>query len=165
MMGLNCDVARARAGHIRLLRDTLALVDFLAAAAGQGAATTLRDPNDGDTGWTVLEVLCHLRDFDRIFLERARRIVAEAEPLLVAYDHEQMVVDGRYNEQDLSAVLADLRSSRAEFVAFFNSLTAEQWERAGTHPERGRFSLDDALMQVGLHDAMHLEQITRILRG
>ena len=165
MMGLNCDVARARAGHVRLLCDTLAVVDFLAEAAGQGAATTLRDPNDGDTGWTVLEVLCHLRDFDRIFLERARRIVAEPEPLLTAYDHEQMAVDGRYNEQDLSAVLAALRSSRTEFAAFFKSLTAEQWERAGTHPERGRFSLDDALMQVGRHDVLHLDQITRMVRG
>jgi hypothetical protein len=113
----------------------------------------------------VTEVVCHLRDFDGIFLNRARRIVAEVEPALGRYDHERMAVEGRYNAQDLRAVLADLRRSRAEFVAFFQALDTDAWNRAGIHPERGRFTLDDALMQVGLHDALHLEQITRILRG
>jgi hypothetical protein len=164
-MILDCDVARTRTNHIRLLRDTLAILEYILADVSQATATTRRDPNDGDKGWTVTEVVCHLRDFDGIFLNRARRIVAEVEPALGRYDHERMAVEGRYNAQDLRAVLADLRRSRAEFVAFFQALDTDAWNRAGIHPERGRFTLDDALMQVGLHDALHLEQITRILRG
>ena len=164
-MILDCDVARTRTNHIRLMCDTLTILEYILTDVSQTTATTRRDPNDGDKGWTVTEVVCHLRDFDGIFLNRARRIVAETEPALGRYDHERMAVEGRYNEQDLGAVLADLRHSRAEFAAFFQGLDAEAWNRAGVHPERGRFTLDDALMQVGLHDALHLEQITRILRG
>ncbi|HQY95002.1 DinB family protein [Caldilinea sp.] len=164
-MGLECDVARTRTNHIRLMRDTLAVLDYMLDDVSQATATTRRDPNDGDKGWTVAEVVCHLRDFDRIFLDRVQRIVAEDEPKLLGYDHEQLAVDGRYNEQDLRTTLRDLQQSRAEFVTCFQALSEAQWARAGIHAERGRFTLDDALMQVGLHDALHLEQITRILRG
>jgi hypothetical protein len=31
------------------------------------------------------------------------------------------------------------------------------------HRERGRFTLNDALIQVGLHDVLHMEQIARII--
>lgn len=164
-MLLDCDVARTRTNHIRLMRDTLAILEYILAGVSQTTAATRRDPNDGDKGWTVTEVVCHLRDFDRIFLDRARRIVAENAPTLIPYDHERLALEGRYNEQDLRAALDDLRGSRAEFVAFFQGVDEDAWNRAGIHAERGRFTLDDALMQVGLHDALHLEQITRILRG
>jgi len=56
-----------------------------------------------------------------------------------------------------------LRASRARFIAFFQSLSGEQWARAGIHPEKGDFTMTDALMQVSSHDLVHLEQIARIL--
>jgi hypothetical protein len=165
LMGLDCDVARTRAGHIRLIRHTLAILEFILADVSQGVATTRRDPADGEKGWTVLEVVCHLRDFDRIFQSRVRQMLRENEPTLQAYDHERMAIEFRYNEQDLRTALAELHASRREFIALFESLNEAQWQRSAIHPERGRFTMDDALMQVGLHDALHLEQITRILRG
>lgn len=162
---LDCDVERTRKSHIRLMFNTLAVLSYILEDVDPARATTLRDPNDGDKGWTTLEVLCHLRDYDRIFLDRARLMVAEPNPHLPGYDHEKLAVERRYNEQDPAAVLAELQASRAEFIAFFEALDGAQWQRAGIHPERGRFTMDDALMQVGQHDAIHLEQITRILRG
>ena len=165
MAMLDCDVARTRASHIRLMFNTLAVLTYLLHDVDAVTATTLRDPNDGDKGWTTLEVLFHLRDYDRIFLDRARLMVAEIDPPLPGYDHERLAVERRYNEQDMATVLADLRASRAAFIAFFEGLDEAHWQRAGVHPERGRFTMDDALMQVGQHDAIHLEQITRILRG
>ncbi|MFO7634858.1 MAG: DinB family protein [Caldilinea sp.] len=164
-MGLDCDVARARAGHIRLMRHSLAILEFMLADVSQQVATTRRDPNDGDKGWTALEVVCHLRDFDRIFRSRARRMLAESEPRLEGYDHERMAVEFRYNDQNLRTALVELRASRVETADFFEALRDEQWQDSGVHPERGRFTMDDALMQVGLHDVLHIEQITRILRG
>ncbi len=126
----------------------------------QETATTYRDSGDG---WTALEALCHLRDFDYIFQHRVERMLSEELPDLVPADHDQMVIDNRYSEQDLNEVLADFVQHRRAFIDLFKSLTDEQWERHGNHPERESFSMTDALMQLGLHDVTHIEQITRTL--
>lgn len=149
-----------RKAHISLMGKTLETLNNIFKHAPTSAITTLRD---GADGWTPLEVLCHLRDFDVIFHERAQSVVEQDQPRFVPRDHSQMVIDGKYNQQDVQQVLADLNASRQRFIAFFESLTPEQWERHGIHAEYGEFSLTRSLIQVGHHDANHIEQITRIL--
>ena len=39
---------------------------------------------DGADGWSVLEILCHLRDYQAIFAERIRRILEEELPTFTA---------------------------------------------------------------------------------
>lgn len=121
------------------------------------------DLQDGPEGWSIIEIVCHLRDFDIIFHDRAKMMVSEDHPQLPGFDHEAMAIDKNYKEEELAYVYYDLKKSREKFVEFFESLTDEQWERTGVHPEREYFSMTDAVMQVGLHDIDHLEQITRVL--
>lgn len=142
------------------MQQTVKTISHILTTVSQETATTLRD---GPGGWTILEVLCHVRDFDIFFYERAVMMLNQEHPTLPAYDHEQIAIDQRYNEQDLRRALADLLASRARFVALFQGLTTAQWERTGIHPERDHFGLTDAAIQVGHHDVVHIEQITRIL--
>lgn len=155
------DLVRTR--HIRQMEQTAHTLRNIMARVDAATATTLRDPDDGDNGWTVLEVLCHLRDYDVIFRERAQMMAAGGTPELPRYDHEVLAVARRYNEQDPQAVIAQLTESRARTVAFFQELTPTAWQAAGIHPERGLFTMTDAVMQVGQHDVLHIEQITKIL--
>jgi uncharacterized damage-inducible protein DinB len=158
MVDLMTDI---RKSHVWLMSKTLEILGNILRDVPEETARTLRD---GVDGWTILEVLCHLRDFDRIFRERAQMMLDQEMPDLPAYDHEQMAIDNAYNEQSFAYVFSELVESRHDFIAFFKTLDSEEWEREGKHPERERpFSMTDALMQVGLHDADHLEQITRIL--
>jgi hypothetical protein len=151
--------------HLLLMQHTLSILGHSLAGVSQAMATTRRDPNDGDKGWSVVEVLCHLRDYDVIFQGRAQLMCTAEYPPLPGYDHEALAIERRYNEQDLRQVYAELVASRGRFVQFFQSLTAEGWTRAGIHPERGHFTMTDACVQVGTHEALHIEQILRILRG
>ena len=152
------DLVRQR--HIKLMEKSCVTLGHLIRNLSLEEATTWRDSGDG---WTVTEVMCHLRDFDLFFLHRARMMVAEAHPVLPGYDHEALAIEGKYNEQNLFEVYASLQTSRAEAVAFFRGLMAEQWERTGVHPERDSFDMTDAVMQFGLHDNDHMEQIARII--
>lgn len=149
-----------RQRYLSIVRKTTQTLQHLAHKLTSEEARTLRDGTDG---WTILEIFCHLRDFDAIFYQRAVQIRDTDYPALQAYDHEQMAIERAYNAQDLHAVLADLQASRARYIAFFESLNDDQWERAGVHPERGHFTLTDALAQVATHDSDHIEQIARVL--
>ena len=42
-------------------------------------------------------------------------------------------------------------------------MSDEDWKRSGIHPERGEFSMTDAVIQVSHHDIGHIEQITLLL--
>ena len=159
------DLTPIRQRHLQLMQTTLDILGNVLAPVSQAVATTLRDGRDGPQGWTIVEVVCHLRDFDGYFHQRAQMMLAQDYPKLPAYDHVALAVEHDYINQDVHAVYDELVELRHEFIAFFKSLSPEQWARVGIHPERGHFSLTDAVMQVGLHDTIHLEQITRILNG
>lgn len=152
---------RVRERHILLMQRTVKILGNILAPVPQHQAATLRD---GDDGWTVLEIVCHLRDFNAIFFERAQLMVNVDDPRLPAYDHEVMAVQRKYNEQNLQVAYRELNKTREEFVTFFQNLKFEQWERAGLHPVHGHYTLTDQLMQVGHHDTNHIEQITRVLQ-
>ncbi len=154
--------ANVQKRHIRLMRLTCQTLGNILAGVSQETATALRD---GPDGWTTLEVVCHLRDFDCYFMERAQLMLKGDYPLLPAYDHERIAIAGEYNRQDLQQAYAELRASREQFAQFFEGLTEGQWALAGVHPENGHWTLLDSLVQVGSHDVTHLEQITRILRA
>ena len=102
-----------------------------------------------------MEILCHLRDYDQIFYDRVQRILHEDYPILAAYDHLALAEDRQYRQQDAGRVYGELVQSRTRFVQLFESLSPDQWECAGVHPEYGEWTLTDALMQVGHHDINH----------
>ena len=154
------EMTNIRQRHTYLMKRNIEVIEHVLANVSQAQATTYRD---GDEGWTTLEVLCHLRDFDEIFLSRARMMLEQDYPQLPAYDHEAMAIEDAYNDQDLAEVLASFQASRRESIAFFRNLSDDEWARSGVHPEKGHFTMTDAVMQVGIHDVTHLEQMTRIL--
>lgn len=151
---------QARERHIGAMRLTDEVLSHIVRDLSDEKA---RESRDGPDGWSIIEILCHLRDFDAIFRSRAKMMLSEDHPSLPAYDHEAMAVERAYQQERLSSVCEQLKASRRETIAFFASLTPDQWERAGVHPERDSFTMTDAVMQVGLHDLDHLEQITRVL--
>lgn len=148
--------------HLNLMQITLATLGSLIKIT---PAEHWHDRTDGADGWTASEALGHLVDADRIFAGRVRLMLAEDQPPLTVFDHDQLVIDNDYKHADPHALYATLKASRAELVALLESLTPEQWARTGTHPNYGEWTMTDSAMQVGIHDSIHIEQITRTLTG
>ncbi len=153
-------MTQVRERHISLMRLTCQTLGNILQNVTPDQARALRD---GAEGWSIIEIVCHLRDFDDIFLHRGLMMRDESYPQLPGYDHEAMAVERDYQHEDLSDALSALQTSRERFIQFFQSLSPQDWERGGVHPERDSFTMTDAAMQVGLHDLDHLEQITRVL--
>ena len=146
--------------HIWLMGTTLDILEHSLAGVSQNVAQTA---TDGPDGWSIVEVVCHLRDFDEFFYGRAVMMLEQDHPALPAYDQDALAIERDYAHQNLGEALAALRQSRERFIQFFRDLTDEQWERNAIHPEHGEWTMTDAVMQVGLHTVDHIEQVTRIL--
>ncbi len=145
---------------IKALKRTPVLLDALLCGVTQERASAARD---GADGWNVVEIVCHLRDFEAIFFSRARQIVEEDHPVLVPFDHEILARENDYAAQDLGAAFAALIETRLAFIEWLKARGESDWGRGGVHPESGEYTLLEQAMQVACHDIDHLEQIARCL--
>jgi hypothetical protein len=121
---------------------------------------------DGPDGWSILEIMCHLRDFQEIDLERAQRILGEDVPLLVVYDaaaREAMVTERDYAHQNLKAVFNDYVNTRLRFLELVSGIDETLWDRVGQHPMYGEIDVTVPVFHAVMHDADHTEQIARVL--
>ena len=146
---------------MRTLRKTPALLDFALAGLDEAAARTLRD---GPDGWSILFIVCHLRDYERIVAARVEAVLSADNPLLPAADNDALVRDGNYGAQSFAAVREELRAQRTALLASLANLDAARWQRPGHHPQQGSATLLDVAINAGLHDVDHLEQIARCRR-
>jgi hypothetical protein len=147
---------------ILALQKNAALYQMLLRNVDQAQATRNRDGGDG---WTVLEVICHLRDWEGIFVERAHLIVEHDNSTFPGYDSLAMVIDHNYIGQQFSAMFSDWLVRRGKFLSWLNQCSESDWSRTGIHPAHGQITLLDQIIQTATHDIDHLEQILRVLNG
>lgn len=150
------------ARFIDRMERTPKILHFIIKDIPQAQALELRD---GADGWNVVEVMCHLRDFEEFFFQRARQIVEEDKPAMIPIDHEALVTERNYSANNLQQAFAEYLSHREAFLAWLGERQADDWARYGTHPEHDTFSLMDAIVQALTHDVAHTEQIVKILTG
>ena len=140
------------------------ILDLVLSGVTQEEAQTIRD---GAEGWSVLEIMCHLRDYQDIFATRIRRMLEEDNPMFELYDEAArmaMVVENDYAKQNLRSVVADFRSTRRELINRLSSLRDDQWNRVGSFAEDDEVDIAMPVAHTMLHDGDHTEQIARILR-
>ena len=117
----------------------------------------------GDEGWSVVEVVCHLRDAEERSLERMRAMRDEDNPLIAGYDQEAWARDRNYAEDNLRDALAAFLRLREEHIAELSALSPDEWNRPGRHEEHGDISITGHTLHMVAHDLMHSAQIARQL--
>jgi DinB superfamily len=121
-------------------------------------------PADG--AWSILEIVNHLAD-EEVEDFRARvRLVLESPSLpWPPLDPEAIVVSRRYQERDPADSLRRFRDERAASLAWLHGLAAPNWDAAKHHARAGTLHAGDLLASWAAHDARHLQQIAKRLRG
>ena len=111
----------------------------------------------------MLEIACHLRDVEQLFVERYAKIASQDRPELWMINQDDLAAGLKYAEDDPATALGEFRALRQETVALLGALGHQSWQRVGLHPKRGEFSIAAHVdMHLG-HDANHLNRI-RTLR-
>lgn len=145
---------------LRDLPKTPVILNVILRGVDQARA---QSATDGPDGWSVLEVLCHLNDYEQIFVKRAHAIVESDHPQFGPLDHDGWVKAHHYAEQNLADIFASFLSRRRAFLAFLRGLTPEQWQRVGVHHAWGELSVVELATNTTLHDVNHIEQIIKAL--
>jgi len=142
------------------LRAGTDVLEGLLVGCGDDEARAARG---GDEGWSVVEVVCHLRDAEERAAERVRMMLAEVEPFLAAYDQNVWARERDYAGATLRPAVAAFARFRAAHVAQLEGLDAGGWARTGRHEEQGTITIASHALHMASHDASHGAQIARAL--
>ena len=82
---------------------------------------------------------------------------------LASFDQEEWAHRGGYESWDPQEAIQMFRLLREANLRLLAELTPEEWQRWGTHSERGHMTVADLARHMPEHDAAHIEQIKRIL--
>lgn len=152
--------ANDRTAHLETLKSTPGRLK--AALKGVPKKVLLWTPAPGK--WSILEIVCHLRDMEKeAYLARYRRILDEETPSLPDIDGDILSLERDYRSQKLAEVLRDWTRLRRESLAVLRTVKGDQWSRRGVHETAGPLSMEDFLRRQAVgNDQAHLGQIDAI---
>ena len=143
------------------LRATPEVLEALLDGYTQAQATAARG---GEEEWSIVEVVCHLRDAEEQALARMRLMRDATDPVIAAYDQERWARERRYAEASLPEALAAFNRFRAQHVTELAQLSPQEWQRSGQHEEQGTITISSHTLHIVSHDALHAAQIARQLK-
>jgi hypothetical protein len=149
--------------HRELIETLAATPETLAGLLRGVDEAQARSAVGGDENWSVIEVVCHLRDGEEIGLARMQAMRDQDNPQIIGFDQNALARERKYAEANLATALADFTRMRAQYVAELTALTPEQWERPGHHNEIGGITILAHAAHRTYHDAIHCAQIARQL--
>jgi hypothetical protein len=132
---------------------------------GRGDEELTIRPRPGE--WSARDVLHHLAGAEELLATRARRLLEEEEPELVARStwsetprSDEPRPEAAAELAAASQLLARYRELREATVERLASCTAADWRRRGHHPEWGPVTLGSQAAYFARHEASHLGQLS-----
>lgn len=117
-------------------------------------------PADAGVGlWSIKQILVHLQDAETAFADRVRRIVAQDDPKLLAWDENRFGERLHYSEQSAEDALELIALTRKQLSRVLRKLQPADFQRSGTHSEAGRQTVTDVLTKAVWHLEHHMKFI------
>ncbi|MBM4073303.1 MAG: DinB family protein [Planctomycetes bacterium] len=109
--------------------------------------------------WSTLEVVCHLADFEPVYADRMKRVIALEQPTLLGADENRFAATLAYHDRDLDEELDIVDRTRSQMARILRTLPTEAFARVGVHSERGPRTLEQLLETVTNHIQHHVKFI------
>jgi FMN phosphatase YigB (HAD superfamily) len=114
-------------------------------------------------GWSLTEILCHLRDTEReVNMPRLRMMLELNEPFIPARDTDSWAAERDYRNQDATQAVQDFTKARMQTVDVLRNLT-DEWKRKARHAIFGPTDLQELIKFMIEHDKLHIRQICSTL--
>lgn len=106
--------------------------------------------------WTTRQVVCHIVDFEPIYADRMKRVIAENCPTFFGGDPDIFAAGLAYNHRAVGTELELLGLVRTQMATILRDLKAEDFQRIGKHSEAGPLSLETLLQRITSHVPHHI---------
>jgi hypothetical protein len=131
----------------------------LVAVSITGAAGSELDFVPAPGKWSIRQIVAHLSDSEIAAAMRLRRIIAEENPKLEAYDQDAWANNLDYGRRKPSQSLETFRRIRAENYELLKELPEAAFDRVGHHSERGPLTLKRLTQLIAEHAESHAAQL------
>jgi len=129
--------------------------DLRMAVRGLERADLLAHPVPGT--WSIQQLVIHVLDSDLVMADRMKRVIAEDNPKLLAFDENLWVKNLYYDEQSAEDAVALFELNRRNLARVLKKLPDSAFNRLGMHSERGEMKLSDIINSAVTHLKHHLK--------
>jgi uncharacterized damage-inducible protein DinB len=109
--------------------------------------------------WSTLEVVCHIADYEPIYADRMKRVIALDAPELLKGDPGRFAAQLSYDQRDIDEELALIELTRKQMARILRARKPEDFQRHGTHSRDGTLTLENLLQRVTAHIPHHVQFI------
>jgi len=109
--------------------------------------------------WSTQEVVCHVADYEPIYADRMKRVIALEEPELLKGDPQLFAARLAYDHRDIEEELAIIEWTRKQMVRILRMLTPVDFQRRGGHSRDGALTLEVLLQRITDHIPHHIRFI------
>lgn len=107
--------------------------------------------------WSIAELAAHLLDCDLVAADRMKRIIAEENPTLQAFDEDAWLTRLGSHAMPIDEAVALFAANRRWMARVLRGLPEADFARAGQHTEAGRKTLADVVVTMANHVDHHLK--------
>jgi hypothetical protein len=112
--------------------------------------------------WSILEVVCHLCDEERLdFRPRLDITLHRPDETWAPIDPQGWVTQREYNRRDLAQMAEEFLAERGKSIAWLKALSAPDWNASYQAPF-GEIRAGDLLASWAAHDLLHLRQLVEL---
>jgi len=109
--------------------------------------------------WSTREVVLHLTDFDMVYANHMKRVIAEDRPALFDGDADLFTDRLAFNSRDVDQEVWLVKAIRRHMAVILRSIDADDFERLGMHATDGQLTLADLLQRITDHIPHHVRSI------
>ena len=145
--------------------DICALIDSYAAGPTllrsvlENVATADYDAIPVPGTWSVRQVVCHIADFEPVYVDRFKRVLVENNPTLLGGNPDAYAAGLFYSHRSVEDELSFIESTRKHMTAILRNCDIEQFQLTGVHSEDGPMTLETLLTRIVGHIPHHVKFI------
>jgi hypothetical protein len=109
--------------------------------------------------WSTRQVVLHISDFDLIYADHMKRVIAESEPKLLDGDGKLFAAHLAYDKRDVDEEIRMIKAVRRHMGRILRSVDADAFERKGIHSKHGPVTLAGLLQRAADHIPHHAQYI------